>query len=293
VTFYLSCKRSRWWKASILTLAVSATLVFGQKTVHPHSSDILATALQSATTTLVENKENSNIYLNSVRVSDKGNDENGSFTLTWIVFPHDLVTVRTCRVNKIGPANLLYETYSPKGALAMVNGGFYAFKSGNRETPIGLLISDGSRISPTVDWKTGGFLVVRDKGQIDVVPISRKAEIGNPDQALQSKPLLIENGKLAVKRNQNDQPFNRSAIGITENGDIVVAVAIKDDNQAMTLYDFGRFLQLLNDLKHMKIKVALNLDGANDSHLYVVPSATHLGYGGSNYVPSALAILPR
>lgn len=244
------------------------------------------------TKTLVTDSSITHIYLNTITVPG-GEGQNDPLTLVWIVFPRDLVTLRACSVNKIGPANLLYETYSPKGALAMVNGGFYGFQGNNRETPIGLLISDGAQLSPPMPWKSGGFLVVSEKSDIEIVPIFQRDKLKNAKQALQSKPLLISDGKLAVKRDSKDQKFNRSAIGLTEEGNIVVATAVSPNMQAATLYDFGRFLALLRSVKGVKIQNALNLDGATDSHLYVESSGLHLGYGGSNYVPSALAIIPR
>jgi uncharacterized protein YigE (DUF2233 family) len=187
----------------------------------------------------------------------------------------------------------LYESYSPKKALVLINGGFYAFNKNNRESPIGLLISDGQQVSPVAQsWKSGGVLVKKNV-DVDIVPISQKHDLGILDQALQSKPLLIENGSLAVKRNLKDEPFNRSAVGLTEKGDIVFVGAFKDDNQAVTLYDFAQFMKLLKAAKGVNVKVALNLDGATDSHLFIVSSGRHFGYAGSNYVPSALAIVPR
>ena len=214
--------------------------------------------------------------------------------MVWVVFPHGSVTLRVCSVHKIGPANLLYETYSPKDALAVVNGGFYGFDSSYKGVPVGLLISEGNRLSNVAnDWTSGGILLVRNQGDIEIVPIDEKNSLGNPREALQSKPLLIESGLRAVKRDLKDQPFNRSAIGITAAGDLVIAGAFRDDNQALTLVDFGKFLELLGKMKGVHIKTALNLDGATDAHLHVISPARHWGYEGSNYVPDMLAIVPR
>src|SRR5215470_11019156 len=87
----------------------------------------------------------SSILANIVTVPSE--DGQNSLTLIWMVFPHDSVTVRACRVNKIGPANLLYDAYSPKGALVLLNGGFYGYDGAHMAGPLGLLISDGKRLS--------------------------------------------------------------------------------------------------------------------------------------------------
>jgi len=295
---HIAASRRTFLHASLIAFAICAvSTAIAQKhmattSIDGHSIDAIGLALKKGETkTVIKNSLGSNIYINTVTVSE--NDQRAPLTLVWVVFPHNLVTLRACHVNKIGPANLLYQNYSPKGALALVNGGFYGFNSDNRQIPLGLLISDGKRLSPAKPWTSGGILLVREQSEIDIVPISQKDRIGNPNQALQSKPLLIENGTLAVKLGQRDAPFNRSAIGLTEKGDIVIAGAFRDDTQAVTLYDFAKFLMLLRTLKTVNIKVALNLDGATDSHFYVVPSAIHFGYEGSNYVPNVLAILPR
>jgi len=296
VTACIPCSRRIGFHASAFLLAACSVAIAQKQPNLTHDNrrvvDSINVALKKEETrTLISGDLGSNIYLNTASVVT---GEPGSpVTLAWIVFPHDRVAFRTCRINKIGPANNLYESYSPKRALALINGGFYGFNGENRETPLGLLISDGQQLSPIVNsWKSGGVIVQRNT-DAEIVPISQKDKLGNPSQALQSKPLLIEKGLLAVKTNANDEPFNRSAIGLTDKGDIVVAAAVRSDNQALTLYDFGRFLTLLKSVKGISIKVALNLDGATDSHLYIVSPAQHFGYVGSNYVPSALAIVPR
>jgi hypothetical protein len=142
-------------------------------------------------------------------------------------------------------------------------------------------------------WTSGGILLVRPELNIQIVPISQWNGLGSPKEALQSKPLLIENEIRAVRRNPKDQPFNRSAIGLTTKGELLIAGAFRDDNQALTLYDFCRFLELLGQAKGVHVRTALNLDGATDAHIHVISPARHWGYEGSNYVPDVLAIVPR
>ena len=284
-------------KGLLVVLIISCILVaevYPQSRTHVDRqlANLISVALRTGEKkTLITSDIGTQIYLSTVSIAIPG--AGSPVTLAWVVFPHDRVTFRTLRVNKIGPSNHIYESYSPKGAIALINGGFYGFSEGNRESPIGLLVSDGEEFSPMMkSWKSGGVLVQRGL-DTDIIPISERNKIGNPVQALQSKPLLIDNGLLAVKLNSNDATFNRAAIGLTDKGDIVVAGAFRDDTQALTLYDFGQFLALLKTTKGVNIRVALNLDGATDSHLYVVSPAQHFGYAGANYVPSALAILPR
>jgi uncharacterized protein YigE (DUF2233 family) len=280
---------------SILSCAVICELVAQNKTAPtPPAVDIISNALKGPLTrTLISGASKTGVYLSSVSVPGVDGDE-GPLNLVWIMFPHDFATLRTCRVNKIGPANLLYETYSPPGALVLLNGGFYGFDDAHKGVPVGLLVSDGVQVSgPALSWKSGGIVFSREDSNVNIVPIASRLEIGSPKHALQSKPLLIEDGVLAVKHDKNDHPFNRSAIGLTATGDLIVVGAFREDGQALTIYDFGRFLVLLGPLKGLRIKIALNLDGATDAHFYISPSRMHFGYQGSNYVPDALAVVPR
>jgi hypothetical protein len=256
--------------------------------------DSIANALREPGTRIpIGGSSRSTVFLNTVTVPSGGNEKE-LLTLVWVVFPRGTATLRVCSVNKIGPANLVYERYSPKDALAVINGGFYGFDSSDKGVPVGLLISEGNRLSDFANnWTSGGILLVRNQGDIEIVPIDEKNGLGNPREALQSKPLLIESGLRAVRRDRKDQPFNRSTIGITTAGDLVIAGAFTDDNQALTLVDFGKFLELLGKMKGVHITTALNLDGATDAHLHVISPTRHWGYEGSNYVPDVLAIVPR
>jgi uncharacterized protein YigE (DUF2233 family) len=256
--------------------------------------DAIRDALRGTVTrTLISGNFRKSFYLNTVSVPESGT-QRPPLTLVWIVFPRELVTLRACRINKIGPAKLIYETYSPTGAVALVNGGFYGFNDAHKGEPVGLLVSEGAQVSsPALGWKSGGIIFSQEDSTVDIVPIAQKSKIGNPKTALQSKPLLIENGILAVKHDLSDHPFNRSAIGLTAAGDLVLAGAFREDNEALTLYDFGRFLALLGPATDLKIRIALNLDGATDAHFYLARAAVHFGYQGSNYVPDALAVVPR
>jgi hypothetical protein len=255
--------------------------------------DSIAKALKEPGTRLpLRTSSQSPIFVNIVTVPS-GDDKN-PLTLVWMVFPHGSVTLRARSVNKIGPANLLYETYSTNDALALVNGGFYGYDSSYKGTPLGLLISSGNRLSDFAhNWTSGGILLVREELDIQIIPISQKNELGTPKEALQSKPLVFENGLRAVKRNTKDQPFNRTSIGLTAKGDLFIAGAFRDDNQALTLYDFARFLELLGQVRSVHVQTALNLDGATDAHLHVTSPSRHWGYEGSNYVPDVLAVVPR
>jgi len=102
--------------------------------------DLIAKALRQPTAkVLIKSNSRSAVFSTTISLPPNGSEKN-SLTLVWAVFPRDSVTLRVCSVQKIGPANSLYETYSPKDALAVVNGGFYGYDALNRSTPVGLLI---------------------------------------------------------------------------------------------------------------------------------------------------------
>ncbi len=282
----------------ILGLFLFALLSCAILSGHPPDSgsselDSIAKALQRPGTRL-QLRSNSQAPVSAHIITVPSSDGQNPLTLVWIVFPQNSVTVRASSVNKIGPANRLYDAYSPKDALVLLNGGYYGYDASHKARPLGLLVSNGNRMSDfATKWTSGGIILVRPELDIQIIPINKWNELSTPKEAIQSKPLLIENEALSVTRHPKDQPFNRSSIGLTTKGDLLVAGAFRDDNQALTLYDFGGFLELLGRLKGVHVRTALNLDGATDAHLHVISPAKDWGYEGSNYVPDVLAVVSR
>jgi len=83
-------------------------------------------------------------------------------------------------------------------------------------------------------------------------------------------------------------PFNRSAVAVDKNGDLIIAGAFDDDGDAVTLIEFSQFLATPRSKGGPEAFYALNLDGGPDAHLYFPKIGLHLGYSGQNYVPNAI-----
>lgn len=263
-----------------------------EKTVqHPAVvSDWLSSALVSQETKSQNSVgRGANVAMHSVTVVNPGETHDG-VRLVWIAFPRNSFVLEVQRIDKIGPADDLYKaTVSDKTALT-VNGGPYFMVKGQTQVPLGVVIERGTVISPKAPFTSGGVVFSGSNIPVDIVGIKRFSISPGIINAIQAKPLLIENGRIAVGRDKTDRQFDRTAIGITANGDLVVAGAFRSDTQALTTYEFARFLALLRPLKGIALKTALNLDGATDAHIFFQPTAIHLGYHGTNYVPDVISI---
>lgn len=102
-----------------------------------------------------------------------------------------------------------------KNTLVIASGGFFGFKLNGKEQPLGLVRSNGKRLVNLIPWDHGGVLVSDQNGHAKVIPASNRNQAGAWSDALQSKPIIINSGKVDVAKNLRDAEFNRVAIGFT------------------------------------------------------------------------------
>lgn len=279
---------------TICLLCFSSPLQVAQQQKHlsgvDSKIDWLKTAMTGPETEVALSQEKDHRFLlHSIEI-DKASGGATGLHLVWIVLPRGSFSLSINLIDKIGPANDLYTIATSSGALLTLNGGFYMLRQGRAPAPLGLLRQNGKTLSPLATFSTGAVLVSNDQHEVEIIPIKRFSGGGGVHNALQSKPLLIEDGRLSIRPNKSDGLFNRVAIGVTENGDLCIAGAFKDDTQAITLYDFGRFLSLLRAKKGLPLRTVLNLDGATDAHMFLPATGLQLGYPGTNYVPDVITI---
>jgi hypothetical protein len=215
-------------------------------------------------------------------ISTSSTSDRPGLVLTWTELPRGTLVVSDVR--KFGPSNEIYAKAVPGDALAAINGGFFGYNGTGNHLPLGLVVANGRRRNRLMPWRSGGVLVANDDGAIQVVPIRRFSAFMPMSGAVQSKPLLVENGAVAVRG--QDPRFNRSAVALTDHGTLVLAGAFESFGRALSLKEFATFLVDLHAFDNIRIDVALAMDGGPGAHLYFPPLAKHYGDPGSNYVPN-------
>jgi hypothetical protein len=211
--------------------------------------------------------------------------------LAWTVVPRNSFSLQVTLVNKIGPADLLYKTFTPGNALLTINGGYYQIGRDKTPSPAAFVLSNGKVVHADSKQSAGdAFLFSTGQPGADVGPTCKLPGV---QQCLQSRPILLQAGTVVVKSTGSKTPYNRMAVGTTRSGDLFIAAAFSDDLQAIRLYDFARFMSLLQSKRGIPLKTVVNLDGVNDAHLFAPGNALQLGYHATNYVPDVISILPR
>ena len=142
--------------------------------------------------------------------------------------------------------------------LVLMNSGIF----GTDHAPLGLHVSEGKELRP-INRKAGeGNFYLEPNGVFSVSPdheIARIQRTGNyreaqPSLAVQSGPLLVEDGQIHPQFRKDSQSTNiRNGIGITKDGSVVLAIS----TQKVSLYDFAAAFR-----DHLHCPNALYLDGA-------------------------------
>jgi uncharacterized protein YigE (DUF2233 family) len=164
--------------------------------------------------------------------------------------------------------------YRSRGrSVLAVNGGFFD------ETlrAMGMLYRDGTVLNPlrNAAWgvfaMTGGGARILHRNDWNPIGVSMALQVG---------PRLVVDG--IVQKFKEAAPDRRSAVGVTADGKVVIAVADKP----MLLPEWAAFLK--KDCPN-----ALNLDGGNSTQVAAAVGEWSLNVEGLTAVPNALAVFPR
>jgi uncharacterized protein YigE (DUF2233 family) len=172
-----------------------------------------------------------------------------------------------------GPALTAREFRERGRAVLAVNGGFFdaAFRG------LGLIVRNGRLLQPLRDSAWGIFAVSKDGARI----LPRKDwSAKGVTAALQVGPRLVVDGE--VQNFKEAGPSRRSAVGITGDGKVEIAVAEKP----MLLKEWAAFLE-------KDCSDALNLDGGGSTQVSVHAGDFDLNVEGYTAVPNALAIFAK
>lgn len=152
--------------------------------------------------------------------------------------------------------------------------------------PLGLVISQGQIRSNRINWRIGGVLF-QTRDSIRIQPIRSFKYSSSIINAIQCKPILVENEKIGIYYNDHNA-LNRAAIGLDKGNHIVVAGAFEDNGIALSLYEFAEFLLAGKNSGGPAIEIALNLDGGPGAHIFFPTMNLHFGYVGNNFVPNSI-----
>jgi uncharacterized protein YigE (DUF2233 family) len=129
--------------------------------------------------------------------------------------------------------------------------------------------------------------VVTENGP-KIIRINDVINVHTPQQALQSRPILLYSGK-PDGADSHEARANRSIIGVTQEGNIVVALVLGEARQSITLAETADLLVSFASLEgRPKLSDVLALDGGPSAHLYAPRSKRHFGSTEDGFVPNII-----
>jgi hypothetical protein len=194
--------------------------------------------------------------------------------------------VKDLRTNQ-APAELFPAVFGSQ-ALGVMSGGFFDIDPSGRLIPLGLVKADGKTVSARFNWTSGGIVAASAHG-VSILPIASAGAASDHSDVLQSKPLLVEDGRDGI-RSAGDDRFDRSAIALDARGHIYFFVLHEPSGAAGSLAEFSRLLLGYRSSDGQPILNALAMDGGPGAHLYVPALGRHCGAGTANFVPNAFYV---
>jgi hypothetical protein len=196
--------------------------------------------------------------------------------------------LRIKNIQAEGETKHIYETSIPDGSVGAITGGFFGLDISGKMTPIGFVKNDGVVKNPASPWQSGGFIVAGQFGA-SIVPIRSFKDDASIKTALQSKPLLVEQGKNGIHTATYDR-FDRSAIAITSDGYLLLVVIHEPGGRGASLAELSFLLTKIMSRDGGHVIWAIAMDGGPGAHLYVPALKRHCGDGEPNYFPNIIYI---
>lgn len=240
-------------------------------------SDLLK--YNSLSNRIVEGKR---IEINQIRINNGYSNWDG-LQFVWIKIPINDISFTIQDVAKSIEPRKELSNYEQLQDIVIINGGFYD----ENKMYDGLVQISKIKKSDFKDWEQGGFLLQSNK-KIMILPISYYKNINraNCDYILQSKPIVVDNGKNVIFSN-SDTRANRIGIGFDMLGNLLIAIAYNDNGYAISLYELGELLRT----KQINTDTFLALDGGPNVSLYI-PGLNNFFVGTRNktYIANILHI---
>lgn len=180
----------------------------------------------------------------------------------------------------------VYETALSTTALAVMTGGYFGLNKRGNPIPLGLVKSNGITVSPKHPWKSGGMIAVSN-GRAAITSVSALSDFSAYSDVVQSKPMLIENGKDGIRSPGYDH-FDRSAVAIDSRSTIYFFVIHEPAGNAASLAEFSKLILGFRPTNGNTITHALAMDGGPGAHMYIPLLNKHCGSGVPAFVPNVL-----
>ena len=154
----------------------------------------------------------------------------------------------------------LYRDYECKH---LINGGFYS----EENEPIGLFVVEGNTTSEKISNQTfDGFMLITE----NIAEIKRVANVEGVKYALQTGPVLFENGEIESLKLSRDQYARRMIAFIDAEGSLYFAIVFNDSSylQGPLLASTPQAVEKIEEIMQIDIVTAINLDGGAASAFY-------------------------
>jgi len=213
---------------------------------------------------------------------------NGILSLVAVTARSPIPNFEVIDVRKEGRIFTLLGELKCRSPVALSNGGFYFEDDAGFPQPLGLVISAGQKKNDFRRRKFGGFAVL-NKQRVDIIPVDSVSAAREAYQAIQSSPILVYRGQNDMFSDRGVK-FNRTAIGITDSGNVVLLGAFRPRGSAVSLYEFAELIVSLKLHGGPRIEAALALDGGPSSQIIIPETGDIFGYDGPNYLPNAICL---
>lgn len=212
----------------------------------------------------------------------------GEHQVVEIFLRSETVAMSVHEIRKRETADSAYKGIIRPETLVVVSGGFFGYNHSGDETPIGLVRQGGKKKVALIEWSYGGVLVSDRVGNVKIIPANNSSQAGGWSEAIQSKPIIVFKGKVDVRKNLHDAPFNRVAIGNTYAGDILIVGVFHEFGEAATILDFAQIYKKIADTRGLKILRALAMDGGTGAQISIPSENVSFGDTGLSYFPNAV-----
>lgn len=201
----------------------------------------------------------------------------------------DGVAGKVLNVKREGASKDIFFELAEPDDIVIVNGGFFILNEKLKiNTPLGLVVGGGVKFSRLTKRKYGGVFYVVDKNKFFIKSLGKYAVKSTHKEAIQSSPVLINNYKNDMNSKAADR-FNRTAIGLDSENNVIIAGVFNNVGTGASLYEFAEMLENCSKIG-INIKIALALDGGPGACIAIPKTGFYIGHGGRNYIPNAIAI---
>lgn len=217
----------------------------------------------------------------------KGNS--APITLVMALAPGHSARLEVREVRKDGPARATYANGPCPAALASVNGSFF-YHDANGFRPMGLVRVDGQTLQGPSPRTSGGFLA-SDGQSVRIVPKRTPAAALAARYAVESSPILIQNGKSGMRADDGLR-FDRIGVGQADSGAMIAAGAFGVAQKAVSLWEFEALVEAAAGDLGERVTDMLAMDGGPSAHLFLPDEAGSVLYGqpGRIYTPNMVCL---